>query len=167
MLKGNVPKRTKWTQGQLDLMAMLIRNQIENNIAHVDWTPYLAMLGHDQRATIARAAMMRAEIKNAEDAKRHLAAAAMEAPTRAVKPVEGDAHVKRTSTQAYLFAAEMRARIGSQGITAGLLGDPPPGRSALDEKRGTAIAAVTQSRLREGRSARLPGVAARLSRELR
>lgn len=29
----------------------------------------------------------------------------------------------------------IRARIERQGLTAGFLGDPPPGRSALDEKR--------------------------------
>lgn len=27
------------------------------------------------------------------------------------------------------------ARVAAQGVTAGLLGDPPPGRSALDKKR--------------------------------
>lgn len=29
---------------------------------------------------------------------------------------------------------DMRARIARQGLTAGLLGDPPPGRSALDQR---------------------------------
>lgn len=38
------------------------------------------------------------------------------------------------------FAAEMRARIGAQGITAGLMGDPPQGRSALDKKRAETSA---------------------------
>jgi len=30
--------------------------------------------------------------------------------------------------------ADIRARIARQGITAGFLGDPPPGRSALDQR---------------------------------
>lgn len=29
---------------------------------------------------------------------------------------------------------EIRSRIASQGLTAGFLGDPPPGRSALDQR---------------------------------
>lgn len=35
--------------------------------------------------------------------------------------------------------AELRARIETLGITAGLLGDPAPGRSALDLKRTGAV----------------------------
>jgi hypothetical protein len=31
--------------------------------------------------------------------------------------------------------AELRDRIAERGLTAGILGDPPPGRSALDLKR--------------------------------
>jgi hypothetical protein len=38
-------------------------------------------------------------------------------------------------TSALVTDAELRSRIQSQGITAGLLGDPPAGRSALDQKR--------------------------------
>ena len=34
--------------------------------------------------------------------------------------------------------AELRSRISEQGITAGLLGDPPSGRSALDAKKASA-----------------------------
>lgn len=32
--------------------------------------------------------------------------------------------------------ADIAARIRRQGLTAGFLGDPPPGRSALDRRRG-------------------------------
>lgn len=32
--------------------------------------------------------------------------------------------------------ADIAARIRRQGLTAGFLGDPPPGRSALDQRRG-------------------------------
>ena len=32
--------------------------------------------------------------------------------------------------------ADIRARIAAQGLTAGFLGDPPPGRSALDQREG-------------------------------
>lgn len=39
-------------------------------------------------------------------------------------------------------AAELRLRIAERGVTGGLLGDPPPGRSALDERARAAAAAV-------------------------
>jgi len=39
---------------------------------------------------------------------------------------------------ALLIDAELRARIEVQGITAGLLGDPLPGRSALDRREKRA-----------------------------
>ena len=38
------------------------------------------------------------------------------------------------STSALLVDAEIRARIETRGLTAGLLGDPPAGRSALDRR---------------------------------
>lgn len=42
-------------------------------------------------------------------------------------------------TSALVTDAELRSRIQSQGITAGLLGDPPPGRSALDQLRAGGV----------------------------
>jgi hypothetical protein len=39
------------------------------------------------------------------------------------------------ATARLVLDAELRNRIAERGITGGLLGDPPPGRSALDEKR--------------------------------
>jgi hypothetical protein len=41
-------------------------------------------------------------------------------------------------TSKLILDAELRARISEQGITAALLGDPRPGRSALDRKRANA-----------------------------
>jgi hypothetical protein len=41
-------------------------------------------------------------------------------------------------TSRLILDAELRSRISEQGITAGLLGDPPSGRSALDRKRASA-----------------------------
>lgn len=41
---------------------------------------------------------------------------------------------RRYITEALREAAELRARIALQGVTAGLLGDPLPGRSALDAR---------------------------------
>jgi len=39
-------------------------------------------------------------------------------------------------------AAELRLRIDRQGLTAGFFGDPPPGRSALDERTRASAGAA-------------------------
>lgn len=45
-----------------------------------------------------------------------------------------------TSTFRFVMDAELRARIEGRGVTAGLLGDPTPGRSALDRMRAGVVA---------------------------
>lgn len=52
-----------------------------------------------------------------------------------------DAHGMGTSTHRLMVDAELRSRIAEQGVTAGLLGDPLPGRSALDRKRAGEMTA--------------------------
>lgn len=52
-------------------------------------------------------------------------------PPRQIPPASGAS----MSTAVLMLDAELRNRIAEFGITAGLLGDPPPGRSALDKKR--------------------------------
>lgn len=61
-----------------------------------------------------------------------------------------EAHRVNTSTQVMQFAAEMLTRVGAQGITAGLLGDPPPGRSALDRKRAGTTEPAFIDRRKDG-----------------
>jgi hypothetical protein len=46
--------------------------------------------------------------------------------------------LRAASTSKLVMDAELRSRISEQGITAGLLGDPRPGRSALDAKKAGA-----------------------------
>lgn len=58
------------------------------------------------------------------------------APVIAVlQAAPGAPSARRVSTAVLLHDAELRARIALQGLTAGLLGDPLPGRSALDERK--------------------------------
>lgn len=68
------------------------------------------------------------------------AAAPRQAPLAPVLAVLQEAEARsfgrRISTATLLADAELRARIATKGLTAGLLGDPPPGRSALDERNG-------------------------------
>jgi len=65
------------------------------------------------------------------------------APDRTAKPQQAAARSPTkspTSYHALITDRELRSRIETQGITAGLLGDPLPGRSALDKKRPSTIA---------------------------
>lgn len=56
-------------------------------------------------------------------------------PPPPVKIVHVPDHSRSTSTAKLRMDAELRARIEILGITGGMLGDPEPGRSALDQKR--------------------------------
>lgn len=47
---------------------------------------------------------------------------------------------------------ELRARIAERGLTGGVLGDPAPGRSALDERIRAAAAAVQATPVARGAS---------------
>lgn len=57
------------------------------------------------------------------------------------KAVAEAPYLRATSTAKFVMDAELRARIEVQGVTAGLLGDPLPGRSALDRKRAGIVEA--------------------------
>lgn len=55
-------------------------------------------------------------------------------PPPAVQSVAGPYGSRRVSTHVLIIDNELRSRIALQGLTAGLLGDPLPGRSALDQR---------------------------------
>lgn len=78
--------------------------------------------------------------------------------------IELDGHRINTSTQGMQFAAEMLVRIGTQGITGGLLGDPPPGRSALDKKRAGIVEPIHRDR-RKDRDAEWNAIMWRMERK--
>lgn len=71
--------------------------------------------------------------------KRRAVPSARQAPLAPILAViqasPGQPSARRVSTAVLLADAELRARIALQGLTAGLLGDPLPGRSALDERK--------------------------------
>jgi len=57
-------------------------------------------------------------------------------PAIVVRQVPASAPGRTVSTSALRYHAELLQRVAhAGGLTAGLLGDPPPGRSALDQKR--------------------------------
>jgi hypothetical protein len=77
------------------------------------------------------------------------------APAPAIAPAMGQAKAIEPSgavmSLATLLAdAELRSRIAIQGVSAGLLGDPMPGRSALDQKRSIPAAADPKVDRRSG-----------------
>ena len=63
----------------------------------------------------------------------------VEVPTPAPLPspiaLPASLRPRRMSTAILIADADLRARIAVQGLTAGLLGDPMPGRSALDQRK--------------------------------
>lgn len=54
----------------------------------------------------------------------------------ALQAAESKTRGRRISLASLMADADLRARIAEQGPTAGLFGDPPAGRSALDDRLG-------------------------------
>ena len=135
----------RWSKAQTERLIQIMADHARNR-TNVPWYHYAIVLGHSANACRDRAREIRrkrrAEQQSADRAEiRDKADAAVKQRSRSpsiappIKPAAPLDHMAATSTARFRFAAEMSARIGAQGITAGLLGDPPPGRSALDQKR--------------------------------
>ena len=130
---------TPWLPFEIDLMRRLVANGI-------DYETISERVGHP--ALSCRSKM--SEIRRNPQASEAMAerAAALPAPPKprkirnrqtirapAAPPPPVDVPFTRTtSTIRYALDAELRGRIATQGVTAGLLGDPLPGRSALDKR---------------------------------
>jgi hypothetical protein len=140
-------KGTFWTNQDLSRLTAL-------KTADMPWREIAAVFpGRTQAACIIafyniRARARRAEIRDGlkpfagkKPRKRRKVGAAVHlvyAPTpRLAVPEPRTTQV--TSFFALQTAAEIRDRIGVLGITGGLLGDPAPGRSALDQKRAGLV----------------------------
>ncbi len=148
-----------YTKAQLDLMEMLIA-EADQYHTPIPWRDYLAELGHplsSVRTVASRIRARRRECRHRADNRRLRAEAdhkvgymptrqrefgALEkpmprapAPSQPTRPAAVFDSTGCTSTSRLVAFAEIRSRIDVQGITAGLLGDPPQGKSALDKKR--------------------------------
>lgn len=153
------PKRilTRWSEEQLARVEAIIIEHQASREPYVRWGDYAVELGHSRSSCYAMSSVVRSRMRaKARSEYRAQVQAALNpmgtmagyrfppaphAPPpkpQVITPpkVALDAERKNTSTQALLFAVEMRNRISEQGVTAGLLGDPPRGRSALDKQRG-------------------------------
>jgi len=126
-------RRVEWTRERLELMEKMIIEG-ERTGKYVAWSRHTKSLGHDAHA-------IRAKVYDVREARKRAKQRALTAPKPATPmPIGIDHRIGTTNTNGLRFAAEMRLRIGTQGITAGLLGDPPVGRSALDKKRAMEAA---------------------------
>lgn len=140
----------KWTLDQLALMERLHGERVK-------WRFIAERVGHPQASCQQMMSRVRTSRRNVEArvaarekmfaaraaavAKRALAAAAPKPPVVIIPPVKRQApavpeasYARGTSTAKLVMDAELRSRIELQGVTAGLLGDPMPGRSALDRR---------------------------------
>lgn len=127
--------KNKWLPHQLDLLERLI----DGGTSYEDAAP---LVGHPILGCRSKMSEIRGKRRRAEKQKPGEVAAreaAKPASDRKMLPVAqavapGPPHARSTSTARLLMDAELRSRIELQGVTAGLLGDPMPGRSALDRK---------------------------------
>lgn len=142
--------KNKWLPHQLDLLERLI----DGGTSYDDAVP---LVGHSILSCRTTMSEIRSRRHNGQErmairatrlAERAAAAAARAKAAEPVadrkiapgKPtiVPDPPHARSTSTAKLVMDAELRGRIELQGVTAGLLGDPMPGRSALDRKREEA-----------------------------
>jgi hypothetical protein len=135
--------RIEWSERQIELMKEKI-HEADARGGRVMWSKLTLELAHPVHAIRAKAWDVRCQMRREEAAIRHrevllLAADIRNGPPRPLPHVGLD---HRISTTKFSLDADMRGRIQMQGVTAGLLGDPAPGRSALDRKRAQASAEV-------------------------
>lgn len=140
--------RNRWTAEQLMLMAKL-------HAQRMPWADIAPAVGHPKSACQVMMSKLRNQQRGANFEAIRVAAHAIRAlvkpkpkpvgpaapvPRQTIVPLpvkKADADFARSSisTAKLVMDAELRARIEVMGITGGLLGDPLPGRSALDRRR--------------------------------
>lgn len=133
--KGKWHPRVEWTREQIDYMHHVIVTAMYRK-QRVTWRRHAHNLGHPLHACRAKAADIRSQLYHQQDQARAQAVVrkVFVPPPTPKQSYEG--HCVVAATQSLAFTVEMRNRIEGRTITAGLLGDPPKGRSALDERRG-------------------------------
>lgn len=147
--------KTPWLPDQLAMLEHLIRIGTSYEVA-------APLVGHSINSCRTKMSELRAPIRRAEQRNGYVArrlsalpppASIAKRPLAPMLPTRIDdaPHLRTTSTAKLVMDAELRSRIAVQGVTAGLLGDPMPGRSALDKQRAGIVdaPAVTNGRPRE------------------
>jgi hypothetical protein len=124
--------RLKWTAEQLAQMQ-------QDRAAGLAWNTAALRCGHPESS--CRQMMSRINGQRYRAASRaaapHVAAPVISpvVQRRQPAPVSDPPYSRSTSTAMLVADAELRSRIAVLGITGGLLGDPEPGRSALDRRK--------------------------------
>ena len=134
-------KRTRWTDDEHLYVEQVVLDALKRDIRKIDWIPHLKFLpGHSYTSIIARACDIRnaARVAGVEGTLKEVAE-----ENRVRQAINNErsieSHRRNTSTSMLRFEAEVRARVADLGVTAGLLGDPARGRSALDRKKAGII----------------------------
>lgn len=158
--KGGAVK--KWTSDQVALMEQMIvesmglqRRGGNMRKRRISWVEISEATGHSIQSCIHRHKyQLEKEInrKLREQANAPEVARAQPVMARSSPVTTYDDLSRPTSTAGLMAHAMIRDRIATQGITAGLLGDPAPGRSALDRK----LAGVVEPEIRLPGSYRAP-----------
>jgi hypothetical protein len=148
----NYTNRSNWTQAQIAIVERYIDDATRRRV-YVRWDLHADEIGHPVSSIRTMAHHIRNKRRDgiARNLRQKLRALADKPPSYGQAPgpayrgklpakkparaIELDSHRISTTTAMLKLGAEMRDRIGAQGLTAGWFGDPPPGRSALDERR--------------------------------
>jgi hypothetical protein len=132
--------KSRWLPHQCDLLERLLA-------AGCAYNKISERVGHPIFSCRTKASELRAERRRdagqPKPAKKRKVAPAPAPKPKPPAPVffqaqPGTSALRCMSTSRLVLDAELRGRISEQGITAGLLGDPRPGRSALDAKKAGA-----------------------------
>lgn len=141
----------KWRPDELEILVKLrragngwdaISAQLAGRTASACMASYQNAKGRAARAAAREA--LRERIVQAKANARAWTPPQRPAAAVMATPAPGRLSVGRMSTSALRIDAELRGRIEILGITGGLLGDPPPGRSALDARRAVHTKPVSQ-----------------------
>lgn len=137
-------RREKWTASQIETLLVMVTTAKREG-KRPGWNAASAATGHHEsscrlkyNAICAREGdlKLREEIDRKIAAREAQSALKVSAEQVPIKARVGNPDFSRGgSTMKFLVDAEIRNRIAEQGVTAGLLGDPMPGRSALDKHR--------------------------------
>ena len=126
-----------WTIGEVSAMRALVEQSLDEG-HKIDWTLHKARFPRrGVKACVVFATFLRSKIRAERGAIKQ-----QDRPV-IIQPLPGEIvkeppAIQVLRTGILTWNRTLRDRIAAQGVTAGVLGDPPPGRSALDQKRREA-----------------------------
>ena len=123
------PNKAWWLSSQLALLEQLAD-------AKTPWDEIAHRVGHPKNSCATKMSEIRSKRdRTSEKPKKRGRPGTIQSPQLAPAPVPDPPSARAVSNALLVADAELRARIAVLGATGGLLGDPMPGRSALDRMR--------------------------------